>query len=872
MRQRPRGRPTNPFEPFPRAAVASTLAERFEERVRRHPRRLAVLDGDLAFTYAELDGQAAAIGGAVAPGPAGAVGLCFPQGWQSVAATLGVLKAGRAYVPLDHRLPPERLRELTSAFDLSAVVADAALAPAFDGAGTRVLDVDTLGSGAVDRRRASLPDDPAYVFVTSGSTGPPKGVIDTNRNVLHNVLRYTNSLHICASDRLSLIQDPSFSATVSTTFGALLNGATLLPFDLDREGAHALPRWLAETGATMFHGVPALFRHLLASDVPLDRIRIVRLEGDRALPSDIEGFQRRFAPGCILVNGLGATECGLVRQFFVDHATPVPRAPVPIGDPVEDMEILLLDAAGAPVVDGAPGEIVVRSEYLARGYHGRPDLTAAAFSEVPGRRVRDYRTGDLGRTAADGSLLYLGRVHDLSRIAGSDVDLAAIEAALADLPGVEHGAARVHEHDGSVRLVGYVVPNGPLPTPADVRMLLAARLPPTSVPAAVVPIDRLPLTANGKLDRSALPDPPRTRPGDAFPATPPGTMLEHELVSVWEDVLGISPVGVQDRFVDLGGTSLQAFEILGRIERLIERPVRPGVLVEGPTIERLAACLHRDTPEIDGVLVTPAREHPEGPLFFFHGDYLSGGVYCLRLAKALGPEHPLHVVPPAVLGAAGAPLGYEQMAERHLQALRRVRPRGPYRLAGNCNGGLVALEVARRLVADGERVSLLVVITSSLMNRRWSLRHGPIGVAGAVLRRGPVERFDAFRGRVLRWDARAPSGRVRAALRAARRAPADRSEPVVPAVADDLRDGARTVLRVADRDYRPRPFDGDVVVLWPREDPEFAQAARWWRGMARRVDFRPLPGDHVTCLTRHVETLAQVLGECLDERGPEGSP
>ncbi len=871
-----RVRPTNAFEAFPRSALEGTLVDRFEERVRRHPRRAAIIDAGRLLSFAELDREANRVANALlrVSGPVqGPVGLCFPQGWRSLVATIGVLKAGAAYVPFDHRLEPDRLRGLAASLGIVALIADAERAAAFEGVvPVPVIDADAIDAPGTSPDRSTGPGDPAYVFITSGSTGPAKGVVDTHRNVLHNVLRYTNSLHICGSDRLSLIQAPSFSATVSTTFCGLLNGATLLPFDLDREGAHALPRWLAERDATMFHSVPALFRHLLTADEPLDRLRVIRLEGDRATQGDIEGFQRRFGRGCILVNGLGATECGLIRQFFVDHRVQVPAGPVPIGEAVDDMEVMLLDSQRRRVNDGEVGEIVVRSSFLALGYHGRPDLTAAVFSAAPDQPgLRDYRTGDLGRFGADGILEFLGRVHDQPRLAGVPIDLAAVETALEALPGVDQAAALIYEPSvGAASLVAYLVPAATLPSSADMRALLAARLPSDHVPHAFVPMDRLPRTVNGKLDRGALPDPPRTRPHGAPPAARAGTLLEHELVAIWEEVLSTRPIGVRDHFVDLGGTSLQAFEILQRVERMLERSVRPSVLLDGATIERLAASLQNDVAVLDGVLLPAEGGGEAGPLFFLHGDYLSGGTYCLRLARALGPGRPLHVLPPVLRGEAGEPLSYEAMAGRHLVALRKARPRGPYLLAGNCNGGIVALEVARLLVRDGERVELLAVITASMLNRRWSTRYGPIGLAGAVMRRGPVARFDHFRAWVLRWDSRTGPERGRALLGAIHRTIARRTPKAVGRPAEDPFKASRHVLRTADRDYRPRPYEGRVVVLWPREDPEFAQAPRWWDGMAREVDFRPLPGNHVTCIIEHVDALAFELRACLEGAAARG--
>src|SRR4030095_2694489 len=275
-----------------------------------------------------------------------------------------------------------------------------------------VLVAETLdGRGAGEAPGLVIsPDAGAYIFYTSGSTGRTKGVLDTHRSVLHNVMRYTNTLHLAADDRLTLLQGPAFSGAVSSLFGALLNGAACFPFDVGREGADRLPTWLAAECITIYHSVPALFRQVAPHGGALPALRLVRLEGDGASPRDLALLQRHFTRDCVLVNGLGATECGLVRQFFFTPAHPLPEGVVPIGEAVEDMEIAVVGEDGRPVPSGAVGEITVRSRYLAAGYWRRPELTAERFSDAGTERgLRVYRTGDAGRWRADGMLEHLGR-------------------------------------------------------------------------------------------------------------------------------------------------------------------------------------------------------------------------------------------------------------------------------------------------------------------------------------------------------------------------------------------------------------------------------------------------------------------------------
>jgi acyl-CoA synthetase (AMP-forming)/AMP-acid ligase II/acyl carrier protein len=339
---------------------------------------------------------------------------------------------------------------------------------------------------------------------------------------------------------------------------------------------------------------------------------VVRLEGDQASPRDVELYRAHCPDDCVLVNGLGATECGLVRQYFVDKHTVLSGPTVPIGGPVEDMEVVLLgetaDRAAPEGVSGV-GEIAVRSRYLAEGYWRRPDLTAAAFVPDPaGSDVRTYRTGDLGRFSADGSLEHVGRMTFERKIRGQRVDVAGIEAALLGLPGVHEAIAVTRDAESrgpdgldEPRLVAYVVPvAGATLTVTAMRGQLARHFPDAMVPTTWVLLDSLPLTSDGKVDRRALPAPGRSRPQLDVAMAAPVTPIEATLVAIWCEVLELEPIGVHDHFLDLGGDSLLATQVTARVrDRLgVELPV--SALFEEPTVAGLASVVER---YIDGGIV-----------------------------------------------------------------------------------------------------------------------------------------------------------------------------------------------------------------------------------------------------------------------------
>jgi amino acid adenylation domain-containing protein len=501
------------------------------------------------LTYAELDEWANRIASSILARRGEAqepVGLPIEQGASSIAAILGALKAGKIYVPLDPSYPHTRLAHMLDWAGAGLVVTDsesAGFAGSLVDGRSDLLVVDRLGD-AGDGRRLGLrisPDDVAYIFFTSGSTGEPKGVFDSHRNVLHNIRRYTNALAIGSDDRLTLLQSCAFSGSVSSLFGALLNGATTYPFTLAKEGPGRLAELLIRERLTMYHSVPAIFRSFPTGGGRFPDLRVIRLEGDRASSLDVELYRRHFDPACVLANGLGTTETGLCRQFLIDAGTGVGVGILPVGYPVTDMEVVLLDDDGGEVEAGERGEIAVRSRYLALGYWRRPDLTEAAFLPDPaGGPERIYRTGDMGRLRPDGCLAYLARKDFQLKVRGHRVDVAEVESALIAVEGVRDAVVTTRERaGGEAELAAYVVPADAIPLDAGrLRRELAHVLPDHLVPTRFVQLEALPLNGSGKIDRKAL----RALEEIARePGRPPGDPLERQLVQIWQGRAGAAP-------------------------------------------------------------------------------------------------------------------------------------------------------------------------------------------------------------------------------------------------------------------------------------------------------------------------------------------
>ena len=707
---------SHPILTFDRSEIEQSIGGRFEKVARRFAGRPAVREPGRVTTYAELAAAADRVSRALADGLRGGPGpvvLLLDAGAPLFAAMLGALQAGRFYVPLDPRLPAARLEATLGVLDAAVLLTNRAgleVGRRLGGEGVSVWALEDLLASPPGPESAApvSPDDLAYVLFTSGSTGAPKGVMQSHRNVLHNAMKLANGLQIRPDDRLTLLSSVSFGASVSDIFGALLTGASVCPYSLAGDGLRRLPEFLSREAITIYHSVPSVFRSFsstLDGREDLSRMRIVKLGGEAVLASDFELYRRRFPRSCVFHVGLGATEMNVIRQWFASHETPWPGGS-PLGYAVDGTEVVLLDEGGNPTE--GEGEIGIVARTLAVGYWKDPAGTAAAFLPVPGRPgVRLYRTGDLGRMLPDGCLVHVGRRDARLKVLGHRVETAEVEAALLAVPGVTEAAVAGRDAAEGTRLTAWVV-RGPAGGPGigSLRRALAETLPGYMVPSSFVFLPALPRTPTGKVDRQALPGPGRSRPPLDSPPREPRTETEAVAARAFGRVLELEQVGVEDDFFELGGDSLSAVELLASLSDALGVELEAADLLEAPTPAALAARAGRpDT--------APARlVHLQGgdgrPVFLVPGgggdgeDLFAGR----RLSRLVGGGFPF------LSFRSGPPPHWpvEDLAARCIGQLRAAAPKGPYVLVGDCVGGILAFAMAIRLRAEGEEIALLALL------------------------------------------------------------------------------------------------------------------------------------------------------------------
>ncbi len=865
---------------YPKDAAIHQL---FEAQVKQTPDAIALILQDQSLTYQELNDRANQLAHslrALGVDAEALVGICLDRSIDMIVGLLAILKAGGAYVPLDPAYPPERLAYMMADAQLAFLLTEQAFLEKLPNPPAKTLCMDASWTTIRQESRENLThavkaDHLAYVMYTSGSTGNPKGVKVIHQGVVR-LVQDTNYVNLSAAEVFLQLAPIAFDASTLEIWGCLLNGARLV-----LSPAHTCS--LAEIGQVIQHNqitilwLTAGLFHLMV-DEQLERLKSVRqllAGGDVLSVSHVQKFLQQ-SENSTLINGYGPTENTTFTCCYpIVDGTQIETS-VPIGRPISNTQVFVLDGSFNPVPIGVPGELYVGGDGLAQGYLNRPELTeqkfiANPFSDRPHDRL--YKTGDLVRYRADGTLEFLGRLDNQVKIRGFRIELGEIETVLSRCPKVREAAIVVQTQDSDKRLVAYVVPNSEqLLTSQELRAFLKETLPDYMVPSIFMLLDALPLTPNGKIDRRALPSAsPSPAVEDTFVA--PQDELELQLTQIWQDVLSVESIGIHDNFFELGGHSLLGVRLVAQIEKALHQSLSVASLFQAPTIEQLATVLRKQgwtNPWHSLVPIQPKGSQP--PLFCIH--VLGRGLQFFRpLAKHLGIDQPLYGLSTQMtMNQNHAPANrVEDLAAHYIQEMRLLQPEGPYFLTGLSFGGIIAYEMAQQLNAQGQKVALLALLdtygpgaikhlpTQQRTSIHWQnfLKFGPTYVLEKAMLRGR-ERIHRLNNQIANWRKKAM---LKAHLSSGR---------ALPSYLQDFTFQKQDAQ--ASRSYVAKPYPGRVTVFRAIEQDKttgvgyYRDAGLGWGELAAEgVEIYAVPGSHLSMVQEpNVEVLAQEMKALLD--------
>jgi amino acid adenylation domain-containing protein len=821
----------------------ATVHQLIEQQAARTPQAIAVEAAGVRLTYRELNQRANRLArtlrqAGVTPGML--VALCVERTVDMVAAPLAVLKAGGAYVPLDPEFPKDRLAYLMEDAKAPLLLTMRSLSGRLPATDARLIycdDTDRDGSNLDDSsNQGATPETAAYVLYTSGSTGHPKGVEIHHRALVNLLLSMQREPGFTASDSLLAVTTLSFDIAELELYLPLICGGRLVIASHEEiRDPRRLAERLRESKCTVLQATPASWRGLI--DIGWrGQSNLRAFCGGESLSRDLaEQLGSRVAE---LWNLYGPTETTVWSA--VQKVTP-DSGPVPIGHPIDNTEIYILDERRKLAPIGVSGELYIGGEGVAHGYLRRDELTAERFVPhpfAPDRKV--YRTGDLARRRPDGTLECLGRIDNQIKIRGFRIEPGEIEAALLDHDEVNAAAVRVWPDAlGNWCIAAYVTGS----PKDDLRRFLQQRLPDYMIPVRFVKLDALPLTPNGKVDRNALPKPVVAGHVDELSA--PRNEMERKLVTIWESVLDARPIGIEDNFFDLGGHSFQVAKLLRKIEIEFGTRLSMAAVFEAPTISTLAELLG------DGSLIARVPRvsslQPAGalePLFWVYG-----GPIVRSLAASLGTQRPFlgvgleHAENEDLAGCT-----FSAIAARLLGTIRAAQPHGPYLLGGWCISGLLAYEIAAQLIDAGEKVELVVMLDAPNPKHYFKIPGYRIRASQAAYQLRQLMRTEIGDALSYTWK------RSREIVKQFFAGRQERENPFVAA------------LNAAVINYDPKPIQTRVLAVQPVEHPEIWNLREGWASHIEKGNFevRDVPGNHATMFEPpHVTALASCIRKSL---------
>jgi amino acid adenylation domain-containing protein len=859
-----------------RECPQACVHELFEAQVERRPEALALVCGEQRLSYGELNHRANQVAHALrgrGVGPETVVGVCVERSPDLLVALLGVLKAGGAYVPLDPVFPRERLLFMLRDAGVQVLLTQESLRAELSESGARFVCLDSDWSEISKQPSENLssgagPENLAYVIYTSGSTGTPKGVEVPHRALANFLVSMQVKPGLTEKDILLAVTTASFDIAALELYLPLTVGASvnLVSRETASDGQR-LRESLAASGATCMQATPTTWRLLINAGWE-GQPNLKVLCGGEALHRELANELVRRASSAW--NMYGPTETTVWSSV---HRMTSGTGPVCIGRPIANTELYVLDSAMQPVPIGVPGDLYIGGEGLARGYRNRPELTAEKFVSHPFSRQPGaclYNTGDLARYHADGNLELLGRRDHQVKIRGFRVELGEIEAMLGEHPAVQAAAVvTLDDAPGEQRLVAYAALRpGAVACGEELRSFLKSKLPDYMLPSRFEFLDRLPVNASGKVDRRALPAPGHERLENEASYVAPRTEQEKALASIWTEVLQLDRVGIHDNFFDLGGHSLLAVKLVARVESVLGKKLPVISVFQLPTIAKLAPLLGTSESEEKRAGVVPIQPAGSKPPFVCIG----AGPIFRPLALRLGSDQPFLglTTVKSDMRDLPAPFRLEDIAASLVRKLRSLQPNGPYFLGGWCQDGVFAYEMAQQLLAQGEKVALLVLFEA--WNPARLKKYSGLERSGIRLRR-PFRKiafhFTNLRKNGLRetladykWRLQFKNLRQRIwygyyrVLLAAQGRVDDRFRKF-------FRAGYFTV-----RDYVPSPYPERTLLIRSGFNPKRVNepGMGWSDLLIGKSEFQFVPGGHKRLfLEPNVDLLASTLKRCLAE-------
>ena len=860
---------------YPRHACFHQL---FEAQARRTPAATAVEFEGRSLTYAELDARAdrwARVLRGAGIGPDVLAGICVAPSLEMLVGLLAILKAGGAYVPLDPAYPSDRLKFMMDDAAMPVVLTQRRLLATLPAGPARAfcLDEEPPADAAPDPgpARAASPDHLAYIIYTSGSTGRPKGAMITHRGLVNYLTWAVDAYRVAEGAGAPVHSSLSFDLTITGLFAPLLAGRCVFIVSAER-GLEALSHALrARKNFSLVKITPAHLKLLSQQLPPAEAEGCAQsfIVGGEALLGESIRFWQENSPDTVIVNEYGPTETVVgCCVYSVERGERFSGA-IPIGRPIANTQLYVLDDAMRPVPIGEKGELYIGGDGVARGYLNRPDLNARCFvanpfvADDPDAGPRLYRTGDLVRYRPDGNLEFLGRIDHQVKVRGYRIEPGEIEAVLAACPGVQAVAVLApDDRFGERQLAAYVATGKAGVTVAALREFLRTRVPDYMVPAAFSVLPALPLTPNGKVDRAALPALAADAPAVADAPVAPGNETEARLARLWEQILELPRVGATDNFFDLGGHSLVAVRLLAEINRAFDAQIDVLTFFQQPTVRDLAAVLRAPAGTPPGPKLVTVRAGRGGvPIVF-----LNTGLEMFSLADQLEDHEPFFVsdVPwDAELLARSARLelgklpSLGQLAAPHAALIAGGNLGKKIMLAGYSYGGPLALEVAHRLQRAGISVEAVFLFDSDITLPKWRrLKYWTLRQASRVYRKGLGQQWRSAKGR-LRQERR----RHLSLAEARRNAP----ESVHLVGGDVPWEVYDRIWTVALRRYRPRPIAARGFLLRAAqatygEKRDYDGRLGWSRLFRGGLTVHEVPGDHWTMWREpHVATLGATM-------------